>query len=534
MVAAAVAGSIFLASCGGSAPRGPATISRTPAAQPWGLVGIAGDEPRAVLAARETLIRPGTAADAAVIMFFAMTVTLPSAVGLAGGGSCLVFDPQTARTEAFDFAPRPSAAGPAVVPVADRALFAMQAKYGKMRWEALLAPAENLARFGHPISRALAADLAASGASLANDPVARALFTRPNGSMLGEGDQLVQPELAATLSSLRARGPGEMHSGALARRIAEGSAQAGVVITVADLERAVPLARPAIVVRFDSLNLYFSPPPSTGGVAAAQLWSMLAPRWRSAAADERPHLFAEASTRQYVDRARWIDADLNNVAAVAALASDQRARELMAGYQAGRRTAPAVAALAANTDEAGASFVVADQQGMTVACATSLGPRFGSGRLIAGTGMFQVAASGESGRGFQSGAAMFAVGDLGSGILSLTDRSGQLVFAGAAGGGEPAGAALAGVALRAIVDTRPIGEAVDAPRVQHGAGEGIDVEANDEGRLPGLGARGYSARPVPLLGRVNALICPDGANSDPSACRLSIDRRGFGLATGGK
>jgi gamma-glutamyltranspeptidase/glutathione hydrolase len=319
----------------------------------------------------------------------------------------------------------------------------------------------------------------------------------------------------------------------LARRLVEGSAAAGVPISAAELERAVPQTRPAIVSRYDGFTLYFAPPPSIGGATAAQLWAMVSPRWRSAAADERPHLFADASLRQRFDRARWIDSDLNSVAAVAALASDQRARDLMATYRAGARTATGPVPPSGDSDDAGASFVVADQQGLAIACAMGLGPRFGSGRMIAGTGLFQAAPVGDAGRGYQSSAAVLAVGDAGGSLFSpLANRSGQIVFA-AAAGGEASGAALAAVSLRALVDGRPIGEAVDAARLRHGAGDEVEIEEGAEGRLPGLAARGYGTRTVPFLGRVNALSCPQGLSAEPTRCRLSTDPRGYGMSTGG-
>ncbi|MFP3344798.1 gamma-glutamyltransferase, partial [Halomonas sp. SIMBA_159] len=58
-----------------------------------GYAGMAtADEPRAATVGREVLANNGTAADAAAAMAFTMTVTLPSRVGLGGGGVCVVSD----------------------------------------------------------------------------------------------------------------------------------------------------------------------------------------------------------------------------------------------------------------------------------------------------------------------------------------------------------------------------------------------------------------------------------------------------------
>ena len=58
-----------------------------------------------------------------------------------------------------------------------RGLFALHARYGRQPFESLLAPAEQMARFGVPISRALVRDLAIVAGPLSADPNARAVFT---------------------------------------------------------------------------------------------------------------------------------------------------------------------------------------------------------------------------------------------------------------------------------------------------------------------------------------------------------------------
>src|SRR3546814_2266003 len=100
-------------------------------------------------------------------MYFAMTVPLPSRVGVAGGGVCVVhnsglgFQEGDPFAEAFTFladpaAPeRPQLAGP-------RAMAVMHARHGVQRWESLLIDAERLARLGHGVSRAFATDLDAA------------------------------------------------------------------------------------------------------------------------------------------------------------------------------------------------------------------------------------------------------------------------------------------------------------------------------------------------------------------------------------
>lgn len=134
---------------------------------------VAADEPRAVSVGRDVLSAGGNATDAAVAMAFTLTATLPSQAGLGGGGTCLVYNQPAKKVEVLDFlSPPPAATGPktirpSAIPTLPRGLFALHSKYGRLRWEQLMAPAETYARLGIPASRAFTQQLA---------PIAPALF----------------------------------------------------------------------------------------------------------------------------------------------------------------------------------------------------------------------------------------------------------------------------------------------------------------------------------------------------------------------
>ncbi len=191
MVALALAAALAGCSSGPTVPMG----------QPGHVQGFAGmvaaEEPSAALIGRDVLSAGGSAADAVVAMGFALAVTLPSAAGMGGGGACIVYDSASNKAEAFEFMPRGG------VPGLPRGLFAVHAKHGRLHWGAVVTPAEALARFGVPSSRALLSDIAAAGAHVP------ARFAG-----LAEGQPVAQVELAALLSRMRIKGPGDVQMAA--------------------------------------------------------------------------------------------------------------------------------------------------------------------------------------------------------------------------------------------------------------------------------------------------------------------------------
>src|SRR5690606_35404831 len=115
---------------------------------------------------------------------------------------------------------------------------------GGLRWEQLLSPAENLARLGFDMSRALAQDFAAGGAALLETADGRRIFA-PGGSV-GAGTSLVQPELAGVLGALRQQGAGYFPGGAFVQRCAGATAAAGRPVSAEALRAAVSVFAPAV------------------------------------------------------------------------------------------------------------------------------------------------------------------------------------------------------------------------------------------------------------------------------------------------
>lgn len=504
------------------------------------LGGAVADEPRAALVAKDMLSAGGSAADAAVALYFTLGVTLPSTASLGGGGVCLVYDAKLNRTEMLDFVARtPPGGGPIAVPAGPRGMFLLHSRHGKLRWEQLVTNAEAAARFGRPISRALAADLLAAQPILERDPELRQIFLKPDGTPYREGDVLIQRELSTLLSAIRSRGAGELYNGPQAQRFAEAASAQGAVITIEDMRAAQVAWRPSVFVRHDDIALIVPSPPAASGLVEGQIWGAAAPRWRRASPEERPHLFAQASLRAWLDRSRWLAADMTTSVSPLELVSERYLGNLMASYRPDQRT-PVVGRERAEPladDAAATGFVTVDRDGNAVSCTVSAHGLFGAGRVAGGVVLARAPdglAAGPQWFGPVIGAVLRgqarpdALGQMQVGRL-------QVLFVGAASGGAPAASALAGVALRTLVEKRSLEEAMDAQRM-HFEGAPTDtvfVETGVQPRLPGLIERGYRIEPVPVIGRVNAISCPDGLVDSPGRCEFRPDRRGFGLATGG-
>lgn len=238
--------------------------------------GVVSDEPRSALVGRDILSAGGNAVDAAVATYFAMAVTYPGAATLGGGGMCVVYQGNGETTEAIDFRPALFASGnrAVMIPGAVRGMFALHARYGRLKWEALLLPAEQLARFGNPVSRAFARQIAGLPDEAFADPDFRRIFA-PRGKPLGEGELLRQEELSATLAGIRIRGPGEFYSGDLARVLASDlQAMSGIQVPVDAFRTYRPKWLKTEIIDVGKNELHV--PGGPGGTRAAAQWRALA------------------------------------------------------------------------------------------------------------------------------------------------------------------------------------------------------------------------------------------------------------------
>ena len=146
----------------------------------------------------DVLKRGGNAVDAAVVVGFALAVTLPRAGNLGGGGFMLIHMAEAGATLALDYREEaPAAAGrdlflgadgevddqrarfsylSAGVPGTVAGLAAAQARFGRLTLAEVVAPAIRLAEEGLTVSPALAAGLSARAERLKAWPETACIF----------------------------------------------------------------------------------------------------------------------------------------------------------------------------------------------------------------------------------------------------------------------------------------------------------------------------------------------------------------------
>ena len=495
--------------------------------------GVVGDDPRAVLTARIILTNGGTAADAAAAYYFMSAVSLPATSSLGAGGVCMVYDQGKNQTQLLDF--RDGPAGGSIVagartiglPGAVRGMFALYARFGKLAWSDVVAPAERAARFGIPVSRALARDLALVGPALMEDPAAREIFGGPDGLVLGEGDTLLQRDLAGMLSFIRTRGAGDFYSGLAAAQFLDGVAATGVTVPPANLRGFVPHWRePALRALpwtiFGSESLTKVPGDGfDGGPMMFWSWDMLDGGARLAQAnapDLRAHLLAEVALRDAVARGLM----------PGAMPEGSDGAELMASYSPDAATPlsrlPGLPVVLQESPAA-SGFAVADSYGNAVSCAIAMNNLFGNGRVAPGTGIVLAAEPGPV-RG--NGMSLLPV-------LTVNENAREVIFAGVITGGVTSGPLMAAVVTDVLANKRSLADAIAAPRVFHPGDPDVVVVEPEVGNavVQGLLARGHDVRTVPQLGLIQGISCPDGLRNGSDSCTFVTDPRGFGLGVGG-
>ncbi|MCF5725142.1 gamma-glutamyltransferase [Pseudomonas syringae] len=312
--------------------------------------------PLAAEAGREMLRQGGSAIDAAIAMQAVLTLVEPQSSGIGGGAFIMLWDgdnvhaydgretaPAGATPRLFlknDGTPMAftdaqiggrSVATPGVL----RALEMAHKKSGHLQWATLFEPAIRLSEQGFAISPRLHS-LIAADRFIAQSPEMAAYFLNADGTPKATGTLLKNPALAAVFKRIAKEGPNAFYHGPIANEIArkvQGNRNAGS-LSQADLKGYTAKERAPLCTEYKQWKVCGMPPPSSGGVAVAQILGTLqaletrdprlaiapmSPVKSTSPAGLEPtpdavHLIAEAGRLAFADRALYVaDADFTPV-----------------------------------------------------------------------------------------------------------------------------------------------------------------------------------------------------------------------------
>ena len=355
--------------------------------------------------AADILKKGGNAVDAAVATAFTLAVTYPEAGNIGGGGFMTLFvDGKAYFLDYREVAPKAAtrnmylddkgevvenlslvgvrAAG---VPGTVMGLWEAHHKFGKLPWSELLTPAIGYAKNGFKIAE--------KQYQYRND--AQGLFkTATNfndyfGNMK-VGELFKQPEMAQTLERIADKGVSEFYQGKTADLlVAQMQADKGL-ITKEDLKDYKAVWREPMALSWRGNVVYTAPPPSSGGVALAQLLGIKEDRaadFKGVAHNSAQyiHLLAEIEKRVFADRADYLgDPAFTKVPVDQLVAKD---------YLAKRAAQVNPNAISATDDvkpglepHQTTHFSIVDKQGNAVSNTYTLNLDYGSGVVVKGAG----------------------------------------------------------------------------------------------------------------------------------------------------
>jgi gamma-glutamyltranspeptidase / glutathione hydrolase len=467
---------------------------------------VVAQEKTAARIGADVLRQGGNAVDAAVATGFAMAVTYPRAGNIGGGGFMMIhlagrnediaidyreMAPAAITRDIFlgaDGKPDPVKSRDAAlgigVPgtVAGLALALEKYGSGKFTLAQLLQPAISLARDGFAVADDLADTLPSAFPRLGKWPASAKIFARPDGSPLQEGDNLVQSDLAATLSAVAAQGPRGFYEGAVAEKLAKAVTDAGGIMTADDLKNYQAVIRTPVRGTYRGYDVVSMPQPSSGGVVLIETLNILEGfnlgEIKQGSAPSL-HLLIEAMKRGYADRARYLgDPDFVN-APIATLISKDYAAKQRAGIDPNRVTPMTDASLVQPHEGNNTThFSVVDAVGNAVSNTYTLNFSYGVGLVAEDTGVLLnnelddfTAAPGASNAfglvGYEANLPGPGKRPLSSMTPTIVMRDGKVVLV----TGTPGGSRIISTVLQVIVNVidykMDIAAAVAAPRLHH-------------------------------------------------------------------
>ena len=499
------------------------------------------------------LKKGGNAIDAAVAVNFALAVCHPSA-GNIGGGGFLVYRDKSGNVKALDYREKaPSAANRDMyldaegkiipgksmtgifsvgVPGTVAGMQEMHDKLGKMPWEALLLPAVDLARNGVLLTEREARGLNRQRIEFLKENSGKNYLLSEEGKEWKAGDLLVQADLAATLDLILKKKSKGFYTGQTARLVVKEMKAKNGLISKKDLRNYQAVWRTPIKSQYKNYQIIGMPPPSSGGVALAQLLQMVAPyslhQW-GPNSDSTFQVMAEAERRVYADRSKWLgDPDFVKVPVnelIDPVYTSSRMGQM--NFNQATKSSDILAGVFPGYESPETThYSIVDGEGNAVSITTTLNNSYGSKVFVGGAGFllndemddFSAKAGspnlygliGSKANEIQPNKRM-----LSSMTPTIVEENGKLKMV----VGTPGGATIITSVFQVVLNTLEMGmnmqQAVEYPRFHHQwMPDKITAEPArfSEAQQERLKAKGYTFSPVSAIGLVEGiLVLPNGS-----------------------
>jgi len=244
----------------------------------------------------EVLAKGGNAFDAAIAVAAALSVVEPESSGIGGGFMAVLHrakDNKDTFIDARETAPAavnskdylnpdgspnrdtalkgPLSAG---IPGEPAGLVLVAKRYGKLSLQQSLAPAIRIARDGFQPDPRLLGAIDEQQKDLQRWPASAAKYL-PNGAPPAQGAIWRDPDQARTLELIAAKGNDGFYHGETAAKLIAAVKAAGGNWTLADLASYQAKERTPITVNYRGYRIITAPPPSSGGVAIAEILNIL-------------------------------------------------------------------------------------------------------------------------------------------------------------------------------------------------------------------------------------------------------------------
>jgi len=358
----------------------------------------------------------GNAIDAAVATAFALSVVLPRAGNLGGGGFMLVYLAKEDKTIAIDYREKaPSRATQdlfldsngeydktkarfsllaAGVPGTVAGLALALEKYGTMSWSEVITPALNLAKNGFEVTHDLENILSLYKKRLTSNLAASKAYYKKDKVPYRAGETLKLPDLAWSLQQLKSYGPKAFYEGKIAQKIVDEMKRNGGIISLEDLANYHVSEREPLKGTYKGFDIISMPPSSSGGVHLIQMLNILESfslKEMGFGSSDYIHLLSEAMKRAYADRSKFLgDMDFAEVPLLG-LTNKEYAKELLEKISLDKVT-PSIEVLVGDPmpyeSPDTTHFSVMDKMGNAVSNTYTLNFSYGSGIVIPGTGFF--------------------------------------------------------------------------------------------------------------------------------------------------